>query len=422
MAQLSEIAEEMKAAAIERVEDMLIQNGHSQCDQATIQAVRQIILNDVDVKVQEKAEELWTRGKQMLQQIQQKHKEATGNLIEEVARCRERQQAQEAENEKLRLLIHSLTSRFALLGQACSGTDMTLPYGAEATPAPGLEKALASSGCLNSIAAASTAPGSSPQETREAPDTPFTPISGDSSASRGLGEGSSGTAGKLAEVPRFPFPSQQPQSQAAPLSLAAALGTQTPQRTPLSLANSLASTPLMSEAVPPVVPQGTSGSTVFSFTLRKADGADLGLNVSHHEHDRVLRVEGIRADGAVEAWNKQCNANAGGGAGAAAAERAVLQGDHIISVNGIHYDPERMLEECRTMQLLRLTVARGDRGTMGTAVPTVSSGPVSGSNNGGGSKSSALRADASVFVPTVAVEKPTAEEPAKVATATPEMV
>jgi len=417
MAQLSEIAEEMKAAAIERVEDMLIQNGHSQCDQATIQAVRQIILNDVDVKVQEKAEELWTRGKQMLQQIQQKHKEATGNLIEEVARCRERQQAQEAENEKLRLLIHSLTSRFALLGQACSGTDMTLPYGAEATPAPGLEKALASPGCLNSIAAASTAPGSSPQETREAPDTPFTPVSGDSSASRGLGEGSSGAAAKLAEVPRFPFPSQQPQSQAAPLSLLEALGNHTPQRTPLSLANSLASTPVMSEAVPPVMPQGASGSTVFSFTLRKADGADLGLNVSHHEHDRVLRVEGIRADGAVEAWNKQCNANAGGGAGAAAAERAVLQGDHIISVNGIHYDPERMLEECRTMQLLRLTVARG---ATATAAATLSSVPGSGSNNG--SKSSALRADASVFVPTVAVEKPAAEEPAKVSTATPEMV
>jgi hypothetical protein len=177
----------------------------------------------------------------------------------------------------------------------------------------------------------------------------------------------------------------------------------------------------MSEAVTPVVPQGTSGSTVFSFTLRKADGADLGLNVSHHEHDRVLRVEGIRADGAVEAWNKQCNANAGGGAGAAAAERAVLQGDHIISVNGIHYDPERMLEECRTMQLLRLTVARGDRGTIGPAVAPVSAGP-SPVSNGGGSKSSALRADASVFVPTVPVEKPTTEELPKAATATPEMV
>mmetsp|Transcript_137767 Transcript_137767/g.274724 ORF Transcript_137767/g.274724 Transcript_137767/m.274724 type:complete len:418 (+) Transcript_137767:42-1295(+) len=417
MAQLSEIAEEMKAAAIERVEDMLVQNGHSQCDQATIEAVRQIVLNDVDAKVQQKAEELWTRGKLILQQIQQKHKEATGNLIEEVTRCRERQQAQEAENEKLRLVIQNLTSRFAMLGQACNGMDMALPSGAEAAPAPGLEKAVTSPGCLTSVATASTAPGSSPQEGREVPETPFTPVSGDSSASRGLGEGSSGTAAKFAEVPRFPFPSQQPQSQAAPLSLAEALGTQTPQRTALSLANSLASTPLMSEAVPPVVPQGTSGSTVFTFTLRKADGADLGLNVSHHEHDRVLRVEGIRTDGAVEAWNKQCSA--GGGA---AAERAVLQGDHIISVNGIHYDPDRMLEECRTMQLLRLTVARGDRGTVGNALAAVSSGHDSGSNSGGATKSSALRADASVFVPTVAVETPTAEEPPKVATTTPEMV
>ena len=37
----------------------------------------------------------------------------------------------------------------------------------------------------------------------------------------------------------------------------------------------------------------------------EADGADLGLNVSHHESDRVLRVEGVRAEGAVEAWNRQ---------------------------------------------------------------------------------------------------------------------
>jgi len=106
--------------------------------------------------------------------------------------------------------------------------------------------------------------------------------------------------------------------------------------------------------------------------LRKADGSDLGLNVSHHEEDKALRVEGVRPEGAVEAWNRQC-------VGSTASEKAVLSGDRIVSVNGVSNDPAKMLEECRDKQLLKLTVIRGE------AVPAP--------------KTPVLRADAPEFVP-----------------------
>lgn len=129
----------------------------------------------------------------------------------------------------------------------------------------------------------------------------------------------------------------------------------------------------------------------FTFTLRKADGADLGLNVSHHENGTALRVEGVRPEGAVEAWNRQC-------AGSAAQEKVVVIGDNIIAVNGISDDPKKMLDECRDKQLLRLTVARG--------APKVTT----------------LRADATVFVPMSAGNPSQHTETENMSTDTPDTV
>merc|ERR1719408_432190 len=120
------------------------------------------------------------------------------------------------------------------------------------------------------------------------------------------------------------------------------------------------------------LPPPSQGQRIFSFTLRKADGSDLGLNVSHHEDDKALRVEGVRPEGAVEAWNRQC-------VGSTASEKAIIAGDRIISVNGVVSDPLKMLEECRDKQLLKLTVVRGEA----PAAP----------------KTPGLRADAPEFVP-----------------------
>jgi hypothetical protein len=117
----------------------------------------------------------------------------------------------------------------------------------------------------------------------------------------------------------------------------------------------------------------------FTFTLRKADGADLGLNVSHHGDDCVLRVEGVRPDGAVEAWNRQC-------ANSQSAMKEVRPGDTILSVNAVSGDPVKMLEECRDRQLLKLSIER-NRPAM--VAPTVEAT----------AKPTTLRAEASVFVP-----------------------
>jgi len=202
----------------------------------------------------------------------------------------------------------------------------------------------------------------------------------------------SGAAFKYADVPAFPF-SPPVTSSAPPLSLAEAL-LQSPQQ--LSLASSL--TPAPGSPDSSSTGDATSNTYTFSFTLRKADGADLGLNVSHHEHDKVLRVEGVRPEGAMEAWNRQCG-------GSAFADKAVLAGDTITSVNMIMYDPKKMLEECRDKQLLKLTIVRQ---RAQPKAPTI------------------LRAEASEFVPgapaaapaaaTDEAEKPTSAETMDVAT------
>ena len=76
-------------------------------------------------------------------------------------------------------------------------------------------------------------------------------------------------------------------------------------RTPLSLSSSLTGTNTNGEADSPSS-MYPSGAPSFTFTIRKADGLDLGLNILHHELDQILRIEGVRPDGAVDAWNRQC--------------------------------------------------------------------------------------------------------------------
>jgi len=379
--QITEAAKrEVRAAALKSAEEQISQLGGNVDCQAIIEAIREVVLQDVDAKLAEKAEELWQKGKQMLNNTFQKHKEKTNKLAEEMANCIERQRMLEAENEKLKQVIQNLAARFTVLGSVFGGKEGVAGAVDAATAAAG---------------ASSTASTASPPQTKESgsePFTPapFTPLSSDAQAAMLAGGPAAGL--KLPEVPAFPFPALS-SPPAAPLLLSEALGAQTPQRTPLSLVNSL--TPTASpEAPSPFATRGAGpGSGIFSFTLRKADGADLALNVSHQASDQVLLVEGVRPEGAIDAWNRQC-------AGTASSEKAVAAGDRIISVNSVVYDPVKMLEECRDKQLLKLVILRGDQ-----PVPVMSgvASKASPSN-----KSTTLRADASVFVPMGVESSPTA--------------
>lgn len=365
---VEQTVQEMRAVAMDSIEAKINQlsQGNGEDRQAIIEELRQVVRDDVDARVQQKAEELWQRGKQMLTSIQTKHKEKTQKLADEVAKCNEKQIVLEAENAKLKQVLNTLSYRFSLLGQVFSG-------GQKATSAD--------AGAGETSTLAPTSPQT--QDTASEVLTPGNASAGEAQEPSSVEPAVAGETLKLPEVPAFPFPpapaAAQPGNSSTPLLLSEALGPQTPQRTPLSLVNSLTPSGMC--------PESYTGVRTFSFTLRKADNADLGLNVSHHDSDRVLRVEGVRTEGAVEAWNRQC--------GGASAEKAVRAGDSIISVNNITLDPTKMLQECKDKQLLRLTITRGVPPSPEAAATPKASAPA---------KATTLRAEASVFVPQAVVQ------------------
>jgi len=337
---------------LQAVEDKLKELAPDAPQQSIVNAMRETLLMELESKVKERTDDLWSKGRQLVGQMQQRHKEHAQQLTADLDHHRLKQQDLEAENAKLKQILQGMAARLVVLGQGTFGSLGACPGG---TPSQGTPTE-ASSSPLPASLSAPTAGCETPK--------------------------------LLPSVPAFPFPSSSGPA-AAPLSLSEALGQLTPPpRQPVSLAGSL--TALQTPVMPsPFTTNGQAGlglvcgSGIFSFTLRKADGAELGLNVSHHDEDHCLHVEGVRPDGAVDAWNKQC-------LGSTSAQKAIFPGDRIICVNKVYYDTAKMLEECRDKQLLKLTIARGD-------VPL----PPAPSPEGLPSQSKReLRADASVFVPT----------------------
>jgi len=99
----------------------------------------------------------------------------------------------------------------------------------------------------------------------------------------------------------------------------------------------------------------------FSFSIRKADNTDLGLDVASIENQPGLLVERILPGGAAEAWNRQQDPGS-------SSARDLRRGDTILKVNMAEGDPELMLSECRNKQLLKLVVRRA-AAEMSPAVP-----------------------------------------------------
>lgn len=87
----------------------------------------------------------------------------------------------------------------------------------------------------------------------------------------------------------------------------------------------------------------------FNFTIRKADCTDMGLSISHRNGQPPVVVKAVRRGGAVESWNKLCVGDR--------ASRAVIEGDHLLSVNGVA-DVHGILEEMRSKWLVRVEIWR----------------------------------------------------------------
>jgi len=320
----------------------------------------QAVLKDVEVKVKERSAELMIKGKQLLDDMQRKHAESISHLTQEVQRCNARQQELEAENERLKQAVRNLSVTIGLHVSMRNGSRDVPP------PPPGQP--------------GRSTPGrphedSPPQFLSPTPQVVDhtlgsqvpSPLLGMPPVEAGL------DLTKMPEIPAFPFapqppasaPTLPPPSPMAPLSLEQALAPpQTPpQRTPLSLATSLSPPGRSAE-------EALKASSTLNVTLRKADGAELGLFLLRSDTEPGLRVEGVRSEGAVQAWNRQCQSK----------EKEIVVGDRIVSVNGISDNPDVMLTECKDKQLLRLVIERAT----------------------GSSGSSTLRADANVFVPKAA--------------------
>jgi hypothetical protein len=111
----------------------------------------------------------------------------------------------------------------------------------------------------------------------------------------------------------------------------------------------------MTECSTPASPYLTlpSGNVLFGFTLRKADGLPLGMEVDPGD-GRYLLVKKIHEGGAIFSWNWLCADNGQ----PQHAQRMVLEGDRIISINS-RMDTQGMLEECQK-HLLKILIWRGD--------------------------------------------------------------
>lgn len=360
--------------------------------QAFLDDLRKTVLDEADIRVERRMKEMWARGNKMLKQLEQESQLQTVNFQAELAGVRKKQEILEQEHKQLESVVAGMMHQFSMLGALISSSATN----AAAQAAPPTSNV--SQGLLAGTPKCPTAPGS----------TASTSASGDAATTTSPLQDSppeqiaSGSFPPLPTVPDFPF-SPVISAAATPLSLAEALGSLTPKPSETSKTSTTpsSSSGMSQTASDGPAPAAAGYEKVFSFTLRKADGTDLGLNVSHHEKDKVLRVEGVRPEGAVEAWNRQC-------IGSTSADKAVRPGDRIISVNGVIYDPTKMLEECRDRQLLKLTVVRGQAPLSAAAqAPAASAVP----------KATTLRADASEFVPGgapgLAAEEGPKEEDAK---------
>jgi len=315
--------------------------GPATIDSPFVDEIRGLMLQRVEAEVSERLLAAWKRGTRAAQALQTENEQSFASLTESLADVHDAQQSLEAENDRLRQVVATLASRLSQLGAAAAFVGPRNPGAGWAT---------------STAESSGIAPRASPQAL-------FTPTSLPSPVSECAASHPASpmeelwratTVGgvsspKLTNLPAFPFLSQPKQMPAiaAKVSLADVLGITTPAPETPSTSGSSGS------------PSSSSSSTntedvdafIFGLTLRLADGTELGLTTSQGGRDCHLRIEGVLPGGAADAWNRQCGSSG-------AAEKVLLPGDKIVSVNDVAGDPQAMLLECGSRRLLRLQLVR----------------------------------------------------------------
>jgi hypothetical protein len=250
----------VKSVSLESIDEVLRQLGPGPTRQSTVETIRQAVLRDIDMNINRKSEEMWKKGRVMIQEMEQKQRQMTAQFAEGVTKVQEKQRALEAENAWLKHTLIDLNDKFSNLGAVLASDSVP--------------------------SCAATPPRShSPPEIHR--------------------------CGKLPDVPAFPFPlPPTPVPTAAPpLSLVSALGVPPPpealvrQKTPLSLMETLAPP----SAFPLTPAHSTTDGGSFGYPegieTPSSDSQTSPLAWGHAQADQVGRAQ--RDSQTEEEWDEQ---------------------------------------------------------------------------------------------------------------------
>jgi len=106
----------VKSVSLESIDEVLCQLGPGPTRQATVETIRQAVLRDIDMNINRKSDEMWKKGKAMLQEMEQKQRQMTAQFAEGVTKVQDKQRALEAENAWLKQTLTDLNDQFSKLG------------------------------------------------------------------------------------------------------------------------------------------------------------------------------------------------------------------------------------------------------------------------------------------------------------------
>lgn len=381
-----------------------------------VREVTDAVREQIDRKTTAAVDLLWQRGQRAVQTLQSQQTSQTEQLRGQLAACAESYRNLERENAALRSGLEALMKH------------LTVVFGAPPHMQPPQLTVPVPPGGACGVPSAAQPPKPSPLSAFNGPSLPATsqaPTEGadgscDMDGIKGTHTGTEDLHARSGSPERSPLEkadklveSGTTQSQPPPLAL-----PRQPAATVTQSNSEAATTPLQQPSPPapaheaaappglgPASPEGTEAEAAptvtaalpagsitpvdtFNLTLRRADNVPLGLELQPGvPGDGGQLVEAVHPGGAIEAWNRQC----------AGDTREIRVGDRIVSING-HEDPESMWEECRTKQLIRMTVLRGSPQQTKQQTHEV---PLPGEPPVLERTASGMRADANEFVPQV---------------------